>query len=79
MVFIGLTPEGSDAIADSQAFIDRYGITWPNGYGAGDTIKALEVIGYPTVFVIGADGNIAWRDEFGGTLSEAIDQALNDS
>lgn len=79
MLFIGLTAEGSEENSKSEAFINRYGITWPNGYGAGDTIDALQVTGLPTVFVIGSDGKIVWRREMGGQLSDAIEQALNAS
>lgn len=76
VVFIGLTPEGSKAISDSQAFLDRLGITWPNGYGAVETIDTLEVEYLPTVLVIDAKGIITWRSGAGGTISEAIDRAL---
>lgn len=76
VVFLGLTGEGADANAKSQDFLDRLGITWPNGYGAMDTLEALQVQYLPTLLVIGADGDIAWRSELGGDLSEAIDEAL---
>ena len=49
-----------------------------HGFAVGDiyAIDALGVSGYPTLFVIGADGKIVWNDELGGDLQNAIDQAL---
>ena len=40
---------------------------------------ALGVSGFPTLFVIGADGRVAWNDELGGDLSTEIDKALGAS
>ena len=73
---MGLTPDGAKAKAKTEAFIKKYGIAWPNGYGARATIKALGVRGYPTVLVIGTDGKVTWNNEMGGELRDAIDQAL---
>lgn len=56
--------------------MDRLGITWANGYGASETIDALEIEFLPTVLVIDPKGVITWRTEAGGTVSEAIDKAL---
>ena len=76
MVFVGLTAEGADKKAQSETFLKKFGITWPNGYGARTTIDALGVTGYPTVFVIGADGKVAWNDERAGELEDAIEKAI---
>jgi len=76
VVFIGLTAEGAKEIAETEAFIEKFGITWPNGYGAAATINALGVTGIPSVFVIGADGKIAWNDRLGGELHDAIEKAI---
>jgi len=76
VVFIGLTAGGTEEIAETKAFIEKFGITWPNGYGAAATINALGVTGIPSVFVIGADGKVAWKNELGGELHDAIDKAL---
>lgn len=75
-MFVGLVMEGEEKKAETQKFITETGITWPNGYGAGATIESLGVQGFPTVFVLGADGRVAWNDELGGELSDAIEQAL---
>ena len=76
VVFVGLTPESGDKKADTQAFVERFKIKWPTGYGAQKTIDAFGVSGFPTIFVIGADGKVAWNDEMGGELPDAIDEAL---
>ena len=75
-MFVGLTPEGADAQAESEEFIETNNIAWPNGYGAGATIDALGVSGYPTVLVIGMDGKVVWNDEMSGELNDAIEKAL---
>lgn len=75
-MFVGLTAEGAESKSESQAFLDSVGITWPNGYGARKTIDAFGVQGYPTMFVIGADGKVVWNDEIGGELESAVDEAL---
>lgn len=47
-----------------------------NGYGADATINAFGVTAFPTIIIIGADGKIAWNDELGGNLEDALDRAL---
>jgi len=49
VVFLGLTPEGSGKLSASENFLAQGKITWPNGYGAMETLGALA----------GADGSIA--------------------
>lgn len=76
VVFIGLTPDGSESLPEMEAFVKDYGITWPNGFGAQATLSALGVHYFPTVIVIGADGRVAWSSDDGGTLPVALDRAL---
>ena len=76
VVFIGLTDEGEAFKTKSEEFLQRNGVPWPSGYGAAETFAALGVRQYPTVFVIGADGKIAWNDEQETPLEDAIDAAL---
>ena len=78
VVFLGLTSEGEKKKQKSQEFLEKYKIEWVNGYGAKALIKALGVTGYPTSFVIGKDGTVAWNDELGGSLEEAITKALEE-
>jgi thiol-disulfide isomerase/thioredoxin len=79
--FIGLVSEGEDQLPATQAYVDRFRIPWPNGYGADSTIAAWGVTGLPTTVVIGTNGRIAWNDvgwseDFAVDLDRAIDQAL---
>jgi len=75
VVFISVTSEAVAKKAKTLAFLKRTGITWkvaiassnPNDYG---------IQGFPTTFVIGKDGKIAWHDEMGGTTKDAIAAAL---
>ena len=76
VVFIGLTPDGGEEKASTQDFLNRFGIEWPTAYGAQETIDAYGVSNYPTVFVVGADGKVAWNDEMDGELQQAIKESL---
>ena len=77
VVFIGLTQEGEDALSQSQAFLEAAGITWLNGYGAVDTLSALECVAYPTMWVIGTDGKVVWNSDSPGALEDGIEKALS--
>ena len=75
-MFIGLTGEDSGQLPKIQQFITSSEIPWPNGYGASSTLMALGVRYFPTTIVVDTHGRIAWRDDMGGSLDEAIDAAL---
>lgn len=70
-----MTDEGKDALKKTEAFLKKHKITWPCGYGSQVT-KDYKVSGWPTLFVIGADGKVAWNDYQQGDLTEAIEKAL---
>ncbi|HEX5444212.1 MAG TPA: hypothetical protein VFW87_10305 [Pirellulales bacterium] len=65
-------------------FVEEHGIAWPNGYGLG-RVQSLA----PVIYVIGADGRIAWHDAqsryhhqaegLGSRLGLAIERALADA
>jgi thiol-disulfide isomerase/thioredoxin len=74
--FVGLTMEGADKLDDTSAVVKSAGLTWPNGYGAGETIGALGVNAIPSVFVIGKDGRVVWNNDRHGSLDDAIESAL---
>jgi cytochrome c biogenesis protein CcmG/thiol:disulfide interchange protein DsbE len=76
VVFLGLTPDGSGSLAEIRGFIRRANIPWPTGYGAGATISAFGVQYLPTVIVIGPDGQIFWHNHLGGSLEQALREAL---
>lgn len=79
VLFIGLTTESSGELREIRKFLDRFGITWPNGYGADHTLDELGVEGIPRVWVVGKDGKVLWEDGLDGTVEQAIEMALADS
>ena len=76
VVFLGFTSEGKDKIEQSKKFLKETQTTWANAYGAEAVVDGLGVTGLPTTFVIGKDGKVAWHDEMGGSLEDAITKAL---
>jgi thiol-disulfide isomerase/thioredoxin len=80
VVFLGLTSDGEDQLANIHRFLNTFGITWPNGYGAIETMRALNAEFIPALYVIGADGQLLWvQQEDGGRLESAIELALRDA
>jgi thiol-disulfide isomerase/thioredoxin len=61
VVFIGLTEEGEKDLEKSRKFLEQGQITWPNGYGAGKTLSALDYPGIPNLWVVDRAGKIAWE------------------
>ena len=76
MVFIGLTPDGSEAKAPTERFIADTGISWPVAYGAAEILQELGVSYIPAKFVFGTDGKVVWNDEMSGDVASAIQSAL---
>jgi len=76
VVFVGLTPDGSNSLSEISTFVEETGMTWPIGYGAQQSLVAFNVEYFPTLIVIGADGRIAWTNEERGSLGVALDRAL---
>lgn len=74
--FLGLTEEGLESLDSIDNFARRLSVPWTIGYGAGSTIAALKVPGYPTTFVIGRDGTVCWNSFMPGTLINAIEKAM---
>ncbi len=58
------------------------GITWPNWNdgepGEGPIVKKYHVQGYPTVFVIDAQGNIRHKNAVGSTLGKVVEDMLKE-
>ena len=77
VVFIGLTDQGESELAQVKAFLVESGITWPNGYGAAESLQAFGSTYIPAVWVIGSDGKVVWNDNSSGTLEDGIDHALS--
>ncbi len=75
--FVSLTWETDLQREAVVEFVERFGITWPVGLAANETLAALDVEGYPTLIVIGRDGRIIWKDHFAENgLEQAIEHAL---
>ena len=54
-MFLGFTTRSRD---QARAFTNSQGITWPNAYGVEGLNRAA-----PVIYVVGADGHIAWSDD----------------
>lgn len=76
VVFIGLTPEDATALEQSRSFVEETGISWPNGYGAGETLDGFELQYLPSTWVVGRDGKVVWNGDSSGALEDGIQQAL---
>lgn len=76
VVFIGLTPESKDSNTDSMAFLNDTKITWPNGYGAQNTLSAFKTQCFPSAWVVGRDGKVVWNRDSSQSIEDAIDNAL---
>lgn len=78
-MFVGLSGDEADAIPQMQEYIERFGISWPNAYGAQPLAESLRIRGYPTLMVFGRDGRLLWSGHGHDQLTQIIDQALESS
>jgi len=76
---------GVDTETDADAarkVIESQGITWPNWQdgepGEGPIAKLYHVQGYPTVYVIDADGKIRSRRSHGNELDQLIEKLVTE-
>lgn len=76
VVFLGLTPEGNEVAAENKKFLDDVRFTWPNGYGAGQTLAALNSEALPKLWVIDRTNMIIWELPGSEPIEAAIDRAL---
>ncbi len=89
VVFIGLTTDDATDLENVRRFLARYEVTWPNAYGAAETIFGTgpELTGFkaeyfPGYWVIGRDGKVVWNKSMGrnmAALRNAIEKALADA
>lgn len=77
--FIGMTRESGSDLPHVEEFIRDAKITWPNGYGAEETMAQFGSMGIPAVWVVGRDGKIAWNRGGKGELEDAIERALKET
>ena len=78
VLIIGLTAEDEDALDDINGFMKKYGIEWPNAYGAIDSSLALKAEYIPRYWVIDRTGKVVWNVASSGEMGEAIEEALAD-
>jgi thiol-disulfide isomerase/thioredoxin len=76
LIFMSLTAEGSDDRPAINQFVDDFGIPWAVGFNAQQSLLDLGAQGYPTVFVIGRDGRIAYVEQGYTGSHREIEQAL---
>jgi len=77
VVFVGLSYQ--DAEEASRAFIEEFGITYPNGVDSTKIARRYGLTGVPETFVIDAEGKVAWfyvgevqADELAQRLAQMI-------
>lgn len=76
VVFAAVSPEESDSIPKLDAFVAEYRVPWPIAYGGMPTLDALGVEYFPSLYLYGVDGRQMWNDSMGGSLEDALDQAV---
>ena len=76
VIFIGLTYEPPEMLDDIKFTLGKLEMTWTNGYGALETLQAFDVTGFPSYWLIGPDGRVAWNIDSHKTLEAAIDEAM---
>ena len=76
VVFIGLTDEDASELPNIERFLEQTGITWPNGYGAAQTLVDFKLVVRPSLWVIDRNGKIVWNIDSPGDPDVAIEAAL---
>ena len=61
VVFVGLTSETDEVLPDLIGYLRDTKITWPNGFGAEETLTQFGAEAIPMAWVIGRDGKVAWN------------------
>jgi cytochrome c biogenesis protein CcmG/thiol:disulfide interchange protein DsbE len=79
VAFLGLSYQ--DVQSASQAFIEEFGITYPNGMDVrGRISRSYGITGVPETFVIDRDGNLVWfnvGEVSADTLIEQLERMLD--
>lgn len=77
VVFIGMTDENGPLVPTIEGYLKQTGIGWLNAYGAYATIAKLGAEFIPYVWVVDANGTVAWTTESGGEIEDGIKLALD--
>ena len=76
VVFVGVTV--NDRPEESKAFIEEFGLTFPNGDGSpGDLPRLYRITGVPETFLVAPDGRLV-RRYIGPIQAAAVRAALNE-
>jgi thiol-disulfide isomerase/thioredoxin len=79
VIFIGLTSDRKDSLPEIEAFIEKAGMKFPNGYGALKTVQQTRCEALPAMWVVGPDGRVLWNGDRGRekeTADSVIDREL---
>jgi thiol-disulfide isomerase/thioredoxin len=76
VTIVGLTPEQPDSLQRVKRAVDRVGIAWPIGYGAGLAFNALAIPGTPTYLLYDRTGRSVWGGHSLDGLEDATVAAL---
>lgn len=76
VIFVGLTTEGPEDLPKIKAFLDKTGVEWVNGYGASQTLSALDAHYIPTEYLALPDGTVVAAVNGSDALEVAIEKAL---
>lgn len=76
VVFLGLTPEGNDVATENKKFLEDVKFTWPSGYGAAQTLSALNSEALPKLWVLDRKNMIIWEQPASEPIEAAIERAL---
>ena len=79
VIFIGLTSEGESDLDASRKFIEATRITWPNGYGANETLAALRADFIPQLWIVDRQNRIVWDAHSREPIEEVLERALAES
>lgn len=77
VLFLGLTHEGEESLPAIKSFLASTQISWPNGYGALETMIAFEAEYFPVVWVINPEGKIVWNRDSSEELADFLARTIN--
>jgi thiol-disulfide isomerase/thioredoxin len=76
VLFLGLTAERDNVRDRNVRFLEDTKITWPNGYGAVETLMELRADYIPQRWVIDRNYQLIWDESSSESIDGAIDRAL---
>ena len=75
VAFVGIDVQ--DFRGDARAFVERYGITYPNVYdGKGSTVGRYGVTGFPETYFVDAQGRVRYRIAGPVESAEEVDDGI---